>query len=373
MEFEFPIPLFLTLRKELSTVRNDIEKEKAVLKAVRDTLGETDMKQLDEAFFTTFDSLTLSSTDLPDAEQTLTKLVKKGASARLMTNHELDAYNVAMLMQYITMYNNSERLKLFASIVRTAVIAGADIHLQKAYVLNGGMNALNFLCSHLAAGTAGLLYNLTPEQCQCCYDIFPLLAIQIDDAVASNPGYDFPYQMFMASLKDAPDVAALQEQTILRIMALGWTPFSVTTEYLTGGFFSDIVTINPKWLTLLFPYEHEQLKGYIDTVKRQANAPVIKNMINGLTSTNKGRKHFRAFFAQKPHWFIKLIVTDMPEIVFNLVQRNERDMLIPFLRHFKREIALIRDENNRTLLAYASTSKRVVENTVQLLRQANLS
>ncbi|ACU64148.1 hypothetical protein [Chitinophaga pinensis] len=367
MEFDFPIPLFLTLKKELDTIRNDIEKEKAIWKTIRDTLSEAEMMELDGDFFDTFDSIHLSATDMSQAEQTLTQLVHKGASAHLMTNHELDAHNVGMLSQDIPIYNN-EQLKSIVLIVRAAVIAGATVDLQKAYVLNGGMNALNYVCSYLGMGTTGQTYHLgeinyhTQEQIRCCYDIFPLLICK--------PGFDYPYHMFISSLKYAPEVTSLQENTILRIMALGWTPFSVEMEYLNPGIFNNIFTINPQWLGLLFPYEHEQLKYYIDAVKREASAAAVKILINGVTSSNKSRKVFRTFFSQKVHWFLKLIVTDMPEILFNLVQRNERDMLIPFLKYFKREIASLRDENNRTLLEYAINSKRVVENTIQLIQQA---
>ncbi|TWV96894.1 hypothetical protein [Chitinophaga pinensis] len=82
------------------------------------------------------------------AEQTLKALVQKGASANLMTTHELESHNVAMLAQDIPVYN-SEQLKATVLIVRTAVIAGAAVDQQKAYVLNGGMNALNYVCSYL--------------------------------------------------------------------------------------------------------------------------------------------------------------------------------------------------------------------------------
>ncbi|SFO99081.1 hypothetical protein SAMN05428949_7088 [Chitinophaga sp. YR627] len=367
MEFDFPIPQFLTLRKELDTIRHDIEKEKAIWKTIRDTLSEADIEQLDGDFFDVFDSMYLDTNNMSQAAQSLTELVRKGASANLMTNHELDAHNVAMLVQDIPTYK-SEQLKSTILIVRAAVIAGATVDLQKAYVLNGGMNALNYVGHYLGRGTAAQTYFMgeisyhTPEQIQCCYDIFPLLI--------TGPGFDYPYHMFISSLKYAPEVTALQENTILRIIALGWTPFSVDIEHLNPGIFNTIFTINPKWLALLFPYEHEQLKYYIDAVKRKASSAAVKILVNGVTSDNKARKVFRNFFSQKPHWFLKLIITGMPEIVFNLVQRNERDVLIPFLKHFKREIASLRDENNCTLLEFAINSKRVVENTVQLIQQA---
>lgn len=367
MEFDFPIQQFLTLKKELDTIHHDIEKEKAIWKTIRDTLSDDEMEQLDGDFFDTFDSMYITADHMSQAEQSLTQLVKKGASAKLMTNHELDAHNVAMLTQDIPVYN-SEQLKAAVRIVRTAVIAGATVDQQKAYVVNGGMNALNYVCYYLGMGTAGRTYNAgeiayhTPEQIKCCYDIFPLLV--------SGPGFDYPYHMFIDSLKYAPEVTTLQENMILRIMVLGWTPFSVDIEHLNPGLFNALFTVNPKWLALIFPYEQEQLKHYIDAVKREASAAAVKIAINGITSDNKARKVFRNFFSQKPHWFLKLIITKMPEIVFNLVQRNERDVLIPFLKHFKRDIASLRDENNRTLLEFAINSKRVVENTVQLIRQA---
>ena len=63
----------------------------------------------------------------------------------------------------------------------------------------------------------------------------------------------------------------------------------------------------------------------------------------------------------------------MPELIFDLVKRNEQDMLIPFLKYYKPVLHGLRDAKGNTLLHYAVLSRGRMENTVQILRNAGFS
>jgi ankyrin repeat protein len=95
--------------------------------------------------------------------------------------------------------------------------------------------------------------------------------------------------------------------------------------------------------------------------------------MNGFTSSNKTRKHFKAFFSIKAHWLLQYIIESMPEVIFGLVKRNEQDMLVPFLKNFKLAMISLRDANGNTLLHQAVLCRGLVENTIQLLRNARFS
>ncbi|SDG61700.1 hypothetical protein [Chitinophaga filiformis] len=360
MEQDFPISSFLEIKKHLGTERKNFEKDKAIWTTVRASLTDAEANQLDEQFKTIFETTT--------DPQLLEQLVQKGASARLLENYELGSYNLAMVVQELADAKNNEELEIAAGIIRTTIIAGADINRQKAYWGNGGRIAIDWLSIYLARASDRYGFLSTMDQYHYCYRIFTWIAV--NTAITEDMHGDIhPLYGFLICLKNAPEVEDLQEKLILQMMALDWHIFAMSHEDLTTSFFSRIVNFNPRFLTLIVPYEHEQLKSYLDIVQKNIGPMVIKNFLNGFTSNNKARKYFRAFFSLRPHWLLKLILSGAPETVFNLVKRNEQDLLIPFLKHYKREIAELKDENNHTLLQHAMTSRKVVENTIQLLRQ----
>jgi len=360
MEQDFPISAFLEIKKHLSTERKSFEKDKAIWKTVRASLTEAETEQLDEQFKTVFETTT--------DPQLLKQLMQKGASARLLENYELGSYNLAMVVQELADAQSKEELEIAAGIIRTTIIADADINRQKAYWGNGGRIAIDWLSIYLARAFGQDGFLTTMDQYHYCYRIFTWIAV--NTAITEDMHGDVhPLYEFLICLKKAPEVEDLQEKLILHMMALDWHIFAMSHEYLTTSFFSRIVNFNPRFLMLIVPYEHEQLKSYLDIVQKNISPMVIKNLLNSFTSSNKTRKYFRAFFSLRSHWLLKLIITSTPETVFNLVKRNEQELLIPFLKHYQREIAELRDENNQTLLQHAMTSKKVVENTIQLLRQ----
>ena len=360
MEQDFPISSFLEIKKHLSTERKKFEKDKAIWKTVRATLTEAETDQLDEAFKNAFET----DTD----QQLLELLMQKGASARLLGNYELGSYNLAMFVEELADIKEKEELESAARIIRTTIIADADLNKQKAYWGNGGRIAIEWLSLYLARAFGGYGHLSTMDQYEYCYKIFTWIAD--NTTITEDMQGDFhPFYAFMLCLKEAPGVENLQENSILQMMGLNWTIFTTTHEYLSTSYFSRIANFNPRFLTLIVPYEHEQLKSYLDLVQKNISPMVMKNLLNGFTSSNKARKQFKAFFSLRPHWLLRRIIADTPEMIFNLVKRNEQELLIPFLKHYKREIAELRNESKQTLLQHAMASRGVVENTLQLLRQ----
>ncbi|PWV47735.1 hypothetical protein [Chitinophaga sp. S165] len=378
MEQEFPIATYIALQQELNTERAQLEKEKATWKAIRATASETDINQLDEQFSTHFEYLfdvvhNSSGTSLREYRDLLNALLQKGASASLLSNYELEGYNLAMFIKDIYLINGSDNLDLAADIVRTTIIAGADLNRQKAYVGNGGINSLEQVCAYLALGIKYGYSKLTVEQYSFCYRIFPWIAHKQLPGDVANGHFEEPYHLFRRMLYASPDVEDMQEKTLLRIMTLGWSPFSIADELLSPRAFARIAVINPRWLTMLIPHEQQELKPYLDIVRERINPAIIKYLLNAFTSDKKIRKHLRTFFSRRPHWLLKKIITETPETIFDLVRRNEQDLLIPFLKHYKRGLMALRSKDNQTLLQFAMKCRSTVENTIELLRQAGVS
>ncbi|MBW8685196.1 hypothetical protein [Chitinophaga rhizophila] len=374
MEQDFPIATYLDIKRELLTIQKALEKEKAAWSATRDFLEENTANELDMAFKTAFELIdgNYTASHLSDCLQSLEILVQQGASGRTMSSHELGRYNLAMLVEDIRYITDEDTLDIATRIIRLTIIADAAVNQQKAYVGNGGMPALDFICLYLAHGIDTAWYRLSSKQYEYIYRLFPLFAHHYSATFAQDRGYDEPYHMYVRCLQHSPAAADLQIKTFLRMLCLGWTPFYVTEEWLDRTFFLKIANLDTQWLSIIYPYDDGQLKFYIDVAQQHITAATIKVMLNAVTMNNKSRKDFKKYFSLRPHWLIKLAITKAPDIVFQLVKRNEKDLLYPFLRYYKRELATLRNEQGLSLGAYAITTRGVVENTIQLLRAANL-
>ncbi len=363
---------FLQVKEEMLATRAALNKEKAAWQAVRSTLDEAAAHTLDEAFKAAFGQLdgllrSVQASSLEEVLQTLRGLVQKGASARLLGNHELGAFNLAMLVKQLDNITGKEALELAGEIIRTTIAAGADLYAQKAYAGNGGSSSLEWLCLYLAGGVSSNSYLRDTDQYNCCYKVFPWIAGE--EAITPVHVQDFyPFERFMGALRKSPEVEELQEQMILRWIALGCSPV-VSDGHNRPFFFNRLATLNVQWLTMLFPFEEEPLQAYLHQVKKYLDLPIAQSLLNGFTSNHKARKHFKAFFSGRPHWLLQWIIRSAPEIIFGLVKRNEQDMLAPFLKHFKRELAGLRNEEGHTLLQHALSTRRVTEHTLALLRR----
>jgi hypothetical protein len=374
MQLDFPMKAFLQVKEEMLAARAALNKEKAEWQAVRDALDEAAAHTLDEAFKAAFEKLdelfrSVRASTLEEVLQTLRGLVQKGASAQLLGNHELGAFNLAMLVKQLDSITEKEALELAGEIIRLTITAGAGLYAQKAYAGNGGSNSLEWLCLYLAGGVSSDLYLSTTDQYNCCYKIFPWIADD-EDIARVHLQHFYPFEQFMGALRESREVEDLQEQMILRWISLGYPPVVSDGQHIHPYFFSRLATLHVQWLTMLFPFEEEPLQAYLNKLKKCLNVPIAQSLLNGFTSNHKARKHFKAFFSRRPHWLLQWIITSAPEIVFSLVKRNEQDMLAPFLKHFKRELAGLRNAEGLTLLQHAQSGRRVTEHTIELLRRA---
>ena len=344
MEYDFPIKIFLQVKEELQQERHQLEEDKAAWRQVRHSLNKEDATQLDEQFRDCFIAMRIQL--LENCLNSLTNLVRKGASARLLGNDELGTKNLAMVISGIDKIYEKAHLDIITQIIRITIIADADLKSQKSYFGNGGMISIEWVMLYLSKGITNSCYLHHIDQYNCCYRIFPWLPVMHGDK---------DFETFLLNLQVYPETAELQQRTIFRMLSQGYFPFQDE-----AACFKRLAIIHHKWMTLLLPYEIEY--------DGEFTAAIGKNIINSFTSSNATRKQFRVFFSQRPHWLLRSIVTIAPEIIFDLTRRNEQDLLIPFLKHFKRELA----DNGHRLLSYAMTTRGVVENTILLIRNANL-
>jgi hypothetical protein len=348
---DFPMESFLQIKREIISDRLELEKEKDQWATVRASLTKEEADRSDEQFRDEFEKISLDNPD--HTFLSLQTLVKKGASARLLGNYELGDYNLAMLIKDIPVINDIDSAY---KIIRITIIAGANLQLQKAYAGNGGSVSIEWLSLYLAG-----IELKNKQQYICCYKILSW--------ITENDRY--PFTLFIAHLREAEGMEDWQKKTMLKLMCLGYSPLLPDNVYQSASLFSHIAVINASWLTLLFPYEHDQLKQYLTILKANTTEEIVKHLINAFTSSNKTRKHFRAFFSLRPHWLLKFIVESVPEVLYNLVKRNEKELLIPFLKYFQPAMIKLRNEKGHSLLEHAMQSRGLMENTIQLLRRAN--
>lgn len=365
----FPIKSFLQIKQEVITDRNSLESEKAVWAAARKPLNSTHLQSLDEQFAAAFEKLgpvfPNTPATLQPILQSLQDLVQQGASARLLGNDELGSYNLAMLIQQISMTTGKEALEIAAKIVRLTIVAGADFNAQKAYAGNGGAISLEWLCLYLAGGIGEERNLRNMDQYECCYKILHWI-LEKEGSANANKKLN-PFITFIACLRNSPATVELQEKVMLIMMYFGYSPYAADALYQSDSSFNRVAGINIKWLSLLFPYEEEHLQHYLHALQANFSKEMIPHLMNSFTSSSKGRKHFKAFFSFRPHWLLRTIISSSPEMIFRLVERNEKDLLAPFLKHFKPAMAALRDQNGNTLLHQAMQGKSRASNTLRLL------
>jgi len=370
----FPIEKYGQTKQEMITARRAIEKEKAQWLTTRNELKQERAVELDEQFKTAFERLgsyavSMHPVELQEVLQTLRLLVEQGASAGLLGDYELGSFNLAMLIKQIPDITDSINLEQTKEIVRLTIVAGANLNTQKAYVGNGGAISLEWICLYLAAGVGQSLKN--PDQYACCYTLFSWIIDSFPRTPETN--YFHPFNIYLNCLHYSTADAEIQEKLILAMISYGFSPFYKEDPYQNISFFSRLITIQINWLFLLFPYEEEATKQYINALQQQVTKDVATKLINAFTSSNKTRKHFKAFFSLRAHWFLRYIVDSTPEIIFGLVKRNEQEMLAPFLKNFKPALHALTDDQGNTLLHQAVLSRGLVENTIQLLRNSGIS
>jgi hypothetical protein len=308
----------------------------------------------DEQFKTVFEQLEQASAVQRIAIlESLMILVKSGASAALLGNNELGSYNLAMLVKDIPTITDKGELDIAFAIIRLTIFSGADLNAQKAYIGNGGATSMEWICLFLAAGIGEGRYIHQADQYECCYEIFKL--------ILDNGLYNVnPFPMFIQCIRYSAEVIDLRDKSVLRMMYHGLSPIS-----------AEFTRIDFRWIEILFPYDITRLEPYVNAVKSSLNKEVVADLINSCTSSNKARKQFKTLFALRPHWLLAFVIESFPETIFNLVKRNERELLIPFLKHFRVKMISLRDEHGNTLLQQAYLSRGLTEKMIQLLVQAS--
>lgn len=375
MEWMFPLERYGQIKQEMIMALRAIEKEKAQWLTKRNELKQERAAALDKQFKTAFERLN-EYTIIPLLEwqevlQTLQPLVEQGASAGLLGDHELGPFNLAMLIKRIPDITDSPTLELAKEIIRLTIVAGANLNTQKAYVGNGGAISLEWICLYLAGGVESDKWLKNQHQYACCYTIFSWIINSFPRSQDSP--YFHPFNTYLNCLYYSPAEEETQEKNMLAMMSYEFSPYYKDDPYQGVSFFSRLATIQVNWLFLLFPYEEEATKQYINVLQQQLTKDIVTKFINAFTSNNKTRKHFKTFFSLRAHWLLRYIAESVPEIIFGLVKRNEQEMLAPFLKHFKSALQALRDQQGNTLLHQAVMSRGLVENTIQLLRNSGIS
>lgn len=370
-EHKFPMEAFLQVQQEMLQEERKLKKDKAAWALIRNAVPEEDHFELDEEFRAVFQSighLLMSNgpKKLEPIKRSLKELIEQGASAATLDPHELGPYNIAMLIDNILFVTDDVELDNVAEIIRMTIVAGADLTKHKTYVGNGGAVSIDWLCQYLGIGLTVDWKLKNRQQYECCYRIFPW--------IVSTPVERLnPFNDFLISLKVSDEVTDLQEKILLALIGFGFSPYLKDEELQYERFFTHIWELGERWISLLYPYEEEVLKPYLKAFVPNITADIARKIINSFTSNNKSRKFFRNYFSLRPHWLLQCVVKNYPELVFDLVKRNEQEMLVPFLKNFKPAMLSLKDAKGNTLLHQAVMSRGFIENTLQLLRNAGCS
>ena len=370
-QHKFPMETFLQVQQEMLEEQRKLKKDKAAWELIRNAVPEKDHFELDEEFRAVFQSighLLLSNgpKELEPIKRSLKALIDQGASAATLDPNELGPYNVAMLINNIVYVTEASELENVAEIIRMTIVAGADLTKQKTYVGNGGTVSIGYLCHLLGIGLTSDYKLKNRQQYECCYKIFPWIVSTPVDEVN-------PLNEFLVSLHVSEEVTSLQEKVLLALMGIGFSPYLKDAQWQYDRFFTHMWQLGERWITLLYPYEEEVLKPYINAFRPNITADIARKIINSFTGNNNSRKYFRNYFSLRPHWLLQSIIEATPEFIFGLVKRNEQEMLAPFLKNYKQAILALRDEKGNTLLHQAAMSRGFMENTIQLLRNAGFS
>ena len=370
-EYKFPMETFLQVQQEMLEEERKLKKDKAAWALVRNAVPEADHFEPDEQFRAIFQRIgpLLMSNEPKNLEllkRSLKELIDQGASAATLEPNELGPYNIAMLIDNITSVTDPVELDNVAEIIRMTVVAGANLATNKTYVGNGGAVSIDWLCHYLGTGLTSDWKLKNRQQYECCYRIFPWI-------VCTPVERSNPLNEFLINLKVSDEVTDLQEKVLLALIGLGFSPYLKDEQWQYDSFFSHIWLLGERWCSLLYPYEEEALKPYINAFVPNITTDIARKIINSFTNNNKSRKFFRNYFSLRPHWLLQSIIANYPELIFELVKRNEQEMLMPFLKNYKQAILTLRDEKGNSLLHQAAMSRGLIENTIQLLRNAGCS
>ncbi len=386
MTITFSISTLIQAKQELERERKNLDKEKAAWAAIRNTLDTKIAATLDQQVVHIFEaslSRYFQYKEKPDIRVILgelQQLYQQGASAGTLDQGELDGYNLADLIQDIPAVKDLADLPIVLEIIRLSIIANADIYHQKAYVGNGGSTSLELICVFLSWGLSdGSSSVNTQEHYQACYKIFFWLIESPEVVAAKYTNFD-PYVLFTClhgnGYGNYAAVAPFHDKVSMAMVSLGFIPYNDWSRerwwWDVGTLAWDLGQQKAAWLPLFFPYEHELLKPFLQSWKKYLNPDAMKAMINNFSGTTSGRKTFKTYFSQGPHWLTAMMIQDIPDIIFDLVRRNEVYLLTPFFKTHKRKLGSLRNEKGQSILEYAAATRSVTEKTLQMIREAHL-
>lgn len=351
---KFPTQKYIAVKKELAAARRVVNAEKAAWKVIHNKVPEKDRDQLDYEFKIAFDSLTKYGNVIEDTYETLKALSDKGASGHMMDDYELAMYNIAQLIDDMETIEKDEKRSVWAmKIIRLTIAADANLETQRAYVGNGGVSSIEMLLGYTS-------HEVSPTR----YTIMTW--------VLKNNSSVMLFQQFLVTLGRATQPSPHDEwleRTCLLLIAAGYSPFDSGEgyHYLDVNLFKRLF----RWLYIIFPYEEEEIKHYITSIKTNISEDHIKNFMGAISSSPENRKFFKEYFSHGKHWLLEHIITHLPAFIFALIKRNELEILSTFLKRHKQEMRALRDDNGNSLLQYATAGKRVSQKMIRLLADAN--
>ncbi|NLU90758.1 hypothetical protein [Chitinophaga sp. Ak27] len=387
MKKNFPIATLISARQELEASQRTLKSDKAAWTAVRKTLNDATRKVLDEQVNLLFARDICAyfwSAQKPDLDQvmmSLRQLYQQGASARSLNNYELGEFNLAMVVKSMMDIEDRQVLALTLELVQLTIIADADVYSQKAYMGNGGSVCLELACVGLGWGLReGDTCATTQEQYMACYQVF-LWLIEKPEVMAAKYHNLDPFALFFGlhatGYGNYEVVAPIHDKVTCTMISLGFLPFSTSypeSEWSDMGSVSSFLgrTKDEKWINLLFPNEHPLLMRYLQAWEKAMIPAPLNILLNNFSASNTGRKIFKASFSPGPHWLIAGMIRHIPGMLFSLVTRNEKQLLAPFLKNYKRQLSILQNEKGQSLLQYAQHTRGVKADTIQLLREANI-
>jgi hypothetical protein len=345
---KFPIQKYLTVKAELAAAKKILATEKAAWLAIREKVSDEETAELDDEFKMTFDRIGISNQRDEEAYNTLKALTDKGASARTQDDYELGFHNLATFIDYVTYdETDKERIHWALKIIRLALAADASITTQRSYVGNGGAITIEILMGYKTHSMSQISYTIL------CWILHKDPERRI-------------FQQFLVSLgRTAPSpMDDWFEKAALALIAVGYCPFDrgMGHDYMSPGLFQNTL----RWLHIIFPYENEHIKDYISNLKSNVTKEHIEYFMGAVSSSAQNRKKFKEYFSLDRHWLMDYIISDTPEILFSLVKRNEREILMPFVKRYKTAMRALREE---FLLAGKDASPK----TVQLLTNIGIN
>lgn len=376
--FLFPFDQFRKASQQLAQERKMIKAEQEKWQQVRSKVPPKQQAILDAEFKITFEQFQPFFYKITPFEDTaflllekLKQLAEKGASGILLDPYELGGFNTAGVAKELPELNSEKQLDLASELIRICITTGADLSQLKAYVGNGGVPTLYWLCEYLARGIGQEWNQLKNErQYKTTFRIFCwLLAGSPETSKVENYA-----AIFLERLKPDKQVHEFQLEAYFRLVRSGLVKMP-PEHYISmfSGVGKFIKSNAYQWIPVLFPFEEKENGFYVFFLRECMQDSGGRNLLNGFKVNKEGRKYFSNYFNYQRHWLLTHILQHDPESIFGLVRGHEIELLEPFLKHYKKELVELRDKKGNTLLHAAVLSRNSPERIISRLIDIGLS